>query len=717
MSNIINQINKYFETYNNIYNLNNNIKRNLKNTIKQLYEIGSQGDKDFINKKLKQTPSSTQTKFSIKGLESRIVLARANKIGVNRTFTNNGNQNNKIIKPSIARNLKRSGLTMGLGKSVGKPALKNLVQEAERVLNFNNVENSNLNINKKIQLLNKYLTNLTKKYHRQKNLNTKLNSLSRDFNFNRNSLETHDTNFNSFKIQFLDKLRILYSYDTSILTNTEKSIYNTMNKLEDVNSFIETFIYFYIKMVKPILLKKKYYGSPATLNALRKMRTDLYKTIPNSKSYKNSNINLKINNIKKENITRYGAPSLSNFTLVPASVYNNRSVGIGYEIKRNNSSPHPLKKRVKLLEMYPSKITQKNERKKVAKGISKNRLPKNNGYITASNNNVSKKVNEDLLSLTKQQYAHNLSSYYKFIRIQNNKNNKNIVNDLSFLIWLDISHDFYKENKNSNNKQKNSYKNTIQRGDSFYTFITGSKDINEALNFSEPMKNLIKNLRYFRNINIIDNDYVFNNDRYFTNIGKILGITSKSFNHPLNKVLDQVVGNKYFVSIDSRGQKRNFSSTIENKHKYVSLTSFTDTGSYMTATGNIMYNLKKGIRDDIKKNFSPFKITLGTNLTFSYNENNNKILKLGIKNKTINVSKAKRNAAKSNNFSHKLSKTFGDLMQILDIASIDPSEKVFFYTLDQTAALIYGYIRKYVFGKNNINLILQKISPPYKIFL
>ena len=57
-------------------------------------------------------------------------------------------------------------------------------------------------------------------------------------------------------------------------------------------------------------------------------------------------------------------------------------------------------------------------------------------------------------------------------------------------------------------------------------------------------------------------------------------------------------------------------------------------------------------------------------------------------------------------------------MQIFNIASIHPKHKVFFFTVDRTAAFIYYCVRKYMYGCNdkNINLILQNKNYSIEFF-
>jgi hypothetical protein len=238
------------------------------------------------------------------------------------------------------------------------------------------------------------------------------------------------------------------------------------------------------------------------------------------------------------------------------------------------------------------------------------------------------------------------------------------------------------------------------------------------------MNTLIKNLVKSKSISKTqDGDYIFNSESFYSKIDILLGIKSLGYSSTLlNKALKDGLKNKkrgdaYFVTVDSKNNKSNFTLSIDNKHLYMPLTSFLDPGSFRTKTGNVISRIKKGIKSDFFINFNPFKITLGTNLTFSYEKNNTtNLVKLGIKNKPKKLDTTiKKIIAAKGNYSNKLSKTFGDLMQILDIASIHPKENVFFYTFDQTAALIYAYIRKHVFGQTNINLILQNKNG-YKIF-
>ena len=92
--------------------------------------------------------------------------------------------------------------------------------------------------------------------------------------------------------------------------------------------------------------------------------------------------------------------------------------------------------------------------------------------------------------------------------------------------------------------------------------------------------------------------------------------------------------------------------------------------------------------------------------TVSNNTTKRNVLKLKINDKLLTPGMTKNSAVKST-FENKLSKTFGDLMHILEIASIT-NKKIFFLTQDTTAAFIYGYIRKFIFNRNDINLIVHR---------
>ena len=56
-----------------------------------------------------------------------------------------------------------------------------------------------------------------------------------------------------------------------------------------------------------------------------------------------------------------------------------------------------------------------------------------------------------------------------------------------------------------------------------------------------------------------------------------------------------------------------------------------------------------------------------------------------------------------------LSKTFGDFMQVLAIASrSDSKAPVHFASNDVMACLMYAFVRKYIYKKDKLNLVFQK---------
>jgi len=755
---MINNIKNHFS---NISKYNQtNITQALQKDVRQL-DNGDTLSKVYVNNIIKSngkfTPGRVKIELRKKDLRqkfnapSKIINQLITQSDLNKlnTITNNSELETfmkQIINPKIEKALTIAKKRLGIAKT-------------------NANEKTNTKDERKI-LLKKRISEFYGKYLNENNLNKKLNYLSEDFNFKRSQLNAYTGNYNSFKKMLLNKLKVLYSYYgnniKNVLTNADISKYKNINKSVNVNKFIIRFVYLYIKLIKPILIKKKYYGKIPTYNKLVATRKNIYDkknkvSIPTNKTYKTkrNNNHVEINTAANEQYKL--VPRARNTTngkllinskvqnqsgrTVSSPIYNITTNSRSTTINKSNGSglltttdPNNLK--IKLRSYKPRQKKRITMRKKIASLLPNERLPKQNLYITNSNNTNSKNVNMSLLNLKKQQYANNLHTFSKFLRIKNvNKNKETILNDLSFIIWFDMCHDKLLPTK--------SYEDAVENNHTFYNYITGKKNYQNAINFSENMKRFINNLSTYNNIEIVlknkngkneigYTDYRYkNDDNIFENIEKILKLNPNTYvTKTINEALKNKNIEKYFVSINSKNNKFDPSKRVPNEHIYMSLTSFIDPGSFKTLTGSVLTNSKSGYISKIKRNFSPFKITLG-NLKFSYNINKynnnttniNKIKKMLQINYGNNIKKriipglTKSEATANNaNFSKKLSKTFGDLMQILDIGSISGNEKVFFYTFDQTSALIYGYIRRYVFGQANINLILQRKAREYKIF-
>jgi len=349
-----------------------------------------------------------------------------------------------------------------------------------------------------------------------------------------------------------------------------------------------------------------------------------------------------------------------------------------------------------------------------------------NGYITNSGNNNSTKLNINSIQVAK---GYNLTQpFVKIIKSKesqskrqktsepleniNRNTNLNINNleELSALVWLDQAHDFGKNFINIKNTETLLYKITGQNGKNH---IKDSK--------------LVEKLKNHRIIDIIDNDLKLIDNfelKLFSELEDILEINHNRVNTISYRSLRERLSHNEInsFSIDARNSTRNVINKLRLNNKknynklkmYIPLSSYIDPGKQYLEKKHFMKNLTSS-KDIGKIHFDPNPIGYKYNgrvvISYISHLNNNtkrRIVKLKIGNDNqLPIGLSKNKARSNGNYKAYLSKTFGDLMHILDIASIT-NKKVFFVTFDRTAAFIYAYVRKFIFNRNDINLIAMQ---------
>lgn len=168
-----------------------------------------------------------------------------------------------------------------------------------------------------------------------------------------------------------------------------------------------------------------------------------------------------------------------------------------------------------------------------------------------------------------------------------------------------------------------------------------------------------------------------------------------------------------YISIDSETQKKTAFQSIPANKRYIPLERVLDPG-YGFSQNGIIVNFLKRLTPGNKLPVIDFQmrkykiIVCGNPITIGYVNNvNNPVLK--VNHVSMNIGKSKDEARNSKNPRDKWSKTFGDFMQVLAIASRDTTKKhVHYGTYDTMSALIYLFVRRYVYKHNNIYLALQK---------
>lgn len=460
-------------------------------------------------------------------------------------------------------------------------------------------------------------------------------------------------------------------------------------------NFISEFIILYLQLMLIVMRVKEYYGNIPSLEVIINSRTK-YK-------YKNyyKELGLNKNNIKDEikktiiNVSEMKKMISNN---VIRKTFSKKITNVSFSKKAVSQASKFLDALIHIFSIY------KTKENKISKAIAKNNLPNNNGYVTNSRKENSLKFNKASIEAKRNFLAKELISINNF----NIKNHKNITLNkkiLKFLLWLDMKHDFGTK--------------IISKTFNKFTgldHIFGKTDMNIILNNPFVQDIINEDIARLGIGNIITAPTGFDqnlqerfltkkiNSKHFFRIS-----TNANINSNIKQIISKDKGN-YLISIDS--SKTNGINTNRNSIKLITLQGFVDPGSSMTQTGKLFNYVKSAPRNNLKKlfkfNFVPRKINLGNNLSFEYVTENYK-RKLKIKGNNYPVGLTKGEAIKSDNFKNKISKTFGDLMQIFSIASIDPKHNVYFKTIDNMASLIYYYVRKHIYGcdDKDINLIFQ----------
>jgi hypothetical protein len=362
-------------------------------------------------------------------------------------------------------------------------------------------------------------------------------------------------------------------------------------------------------------------------------------------------------------------------------------------------------------------------------------------YNTNSNNKNSSNVNAILKHYNSKTYNELTTTNNNNLRL--NQKDIGVANidmktfmTLNILLWMDQKHDF----KNSSNKIKieNNFFDLLENeGSTFYTifpqYIHNNKNIikNFTKTILENNNNSILNtlcrlkiLNYevkedgpSLTINSKMEEKIKENFQSFlteNNKNKTYQLNVISHKNKLNDLID-------YISIDSESSPSTAFSSIPTTKRYVPLERVLDPG-YGFSPNKYIVNFIKTLtpkKDLPKMDFQirKYKIKVNNrNINIGYN--NNKIYNttnykpvLKINNVNITIGESRQGAQRGGDAKNIWSKTFGDFMQILAIASRDCNKKPVHYgTFDTTSALIYLFVRRHVYKKNNINLALQKNS-------
>lgn len=733
INNLKNKIDKHFtlERYTNYRNKINNL-RSIKKNVRQLAN-GDNTSRVFVSNVISANGKFTQnvTNYHIQKLIRRKDL-RA--LGITQGINN---ANIEKLRTMILKKLKLLGFkepTQGSRDGYNTMLLL-LKKEFNSVTNNNNVK---MHINKATDihtlftkhnnLLNKIIQKKVNTYtHQVKSINNEeklIKKIEENFNFKSNILRLNKNNhldMEVFKRVFYNKLRVLYSLAMDIeglsddtkkyITNIYNSFINRKflkykkyngkekNVVFQKNDFIKGFISAYTGIVRIILPIKRWHSKIPTLNKMIEVRTKQY-------SQKFEEMIQKMNN---KNINLLNVNQSYNLSKIPG------------------------------WEGFHSVVTRKklNNIKTVAnKSIQFNNVPNKNQnlYLTNSENKNSLNINRKHAKLKLQTLSQNLVKFGGFRRIKIGRDPKKLA-DFSFLIWIDMNHDFGR----TSNLQ--TYKTAFEKNASFYKYLINNSTYEDTINFTDEMEKIIKKLQEHKILispkekvqiknkkgkdkfinKIIEKDHIVNSDKFYPLLENIYNIKSKQTPRlkDLSKIIKEKIGSdRFLITIDSRPSKYKSDIYVPNNKRYIPLTTYLDPGKYFLDTQTHLRRIKNGIKDDMTRNFKPFSINL-FNMRFEYELNKrDKRFKIKIGNRNPIIAGLSANAAADyGNYNSYLSKTFGDLMQILDIASTDQNYPIFFMTADQTAAFIYIYIRKYIFGQEKINLIVANESySTYKIF-
>ena len=308
---------------------------------------------------------------------------------------------------------------------------------------------------------------------------------------------------------------------------------------------------------------------------------------------------------------------------------------------------------------------------------------------------------------------------------------------LNILLWMDQKHDF----KNSSNKIKieNNFFDLLKNeGSTFYTifpqYIRNNK--NSIINFT---KTILENNRINSN-HVLDTLLILGILKYEVkqdgpsltinsnmeqnikeNFQSFLTENNKNKTYQLNVISHKNKLNDLidYISIDSEASPSTAFSSIPTTKRYVPLERVLDPG-YGFSPNKYIVNFIKTLtpkKELPKMDFQIRKykikvnnrnINIGYNNTQIYKKTNYKPV-LKINNVNITIGESRQGAQRGGDAKNIWSKTFGDFMQILAIASRDSTKtRVHYGTFDTTSALIYLFVRRHVYKKTTINLALQK---------
>ena len=394
-------------------------------------------------------------------------------------------------------------------------------------------------------------------------------------------------------------------------------------------------------------------------------------------------------------------------------------------------------------------LTERGLNKPIARGKVISKATYN--YNTNSNNINSKKINNIIKEFNSKTYK-NLTTPPNNLRNKAEINtgiNMNTFITLNILLWMDQRHDFKNTIKNNffellNHPSStfytifpmfntNQYRNIIIN----YTkrILGNENNRNHILNqllkltileYKETVKGPILKINGNMEDNIKNHFGKFlpltNNERRNRKIGVYNSVNNE------NKI-NQLIR---YISIDSESETKTAFQKIPFNKRFIPLERVFDPGYGFSGNKSII-NYIKSLTSKEKLPVMDFQLRKYT-LTIKNNINNkniNKNIIIGYKNTpnggttnyrykpvlkinsvNINIGKSKKQAQevvkKNNNMRGIWSKTFGDFMQILAIASRHENKTPVHYgTFDTMSALLYLFVRKYVYEKKYIYLVLQ----------
>jgi len=707
--------NKYPE-----YRNRNNDYKNLKNDVRQL-DNGDNNSKVYVNNIIKSNGKFTPARVEIEIQKLRLrKKLRGSSITLQQLITPNDEKKLNSSNTSAELNAFKKKLLKDLERYekylIKKMGLVDITLHAKTgIENFRKKADINKRNNKIKISVNKYQTETNTHQNNIEKLKNLLTTLFPQHNSIIGS-NIYYTNPKKIKelIKFLgSRLYIVYNtlvdldmvnkLNSNIINNYKnfrnKYIINISNiniNEQELKTFISTFIILYLEFMKIVLKIKEYHGNVPSLNYVEFMRKKLSKKYNKADNllYKidpNTVINDVINNVNNINTTkRILKNSLSSLTAIKKtalSLFSLFTTHLGFNYMKRVSN--------------------------TSKSITRKNINNANGYTTNSGVPKSIKFNRIKYNKTKKYIASLSTPAIAFERLilKEPEKNKQI---LKFLIWLDMRHDFPPSKITNNYTQFSQINN-----------IFGETKINNIMN--HEIIQLLKS----KNVIKIPNGQIKISSNFEESLVDILkDISNKNESYSIIpsgtsivNTLKNIYKNKnYYISVNSKNSSQE-NALLGSKRLYIVETT-RDPGSGYIKSGPLLKYISKST-NTIKKdiiNFQHKKINFGNNLSFGYIVKNNTPILQFTKNKssTINIiaGLSKNKAAKVGNYKAYLSKSFGDLMQIFNIASIHPKHNVFFFTVDRTAAFIYYCVRKYMYGCNdkNINLILQNKNYSIEFF-